>query len=148
MQLRRSAYVAHPVQRMFALIEAAEHYPSFLPWCEKAEILQRDDDMVVARLSVAWHGARFAFVTRNPKRAPHWMAIGLAEGPFRRFAGEWQLDRIADWGCRIQFALDYELSAGVLDRLTGRLFDNAVNTMVDAFVQRADQIQPNEDPKP
>jgi ribosome-associated toxin RatA of RatAB toxin-antitoxin module len=148
MQVRRTAYVAHPVQRMFALIEAAEHYPSFLPWCERAQILQRDEDVVVARLSVAWHGARFAFVTRNPKRAPNWMAIGLADGPFRRFAGQWQLDPLADWGCRINFALDYEFAAGLLDKLTGRLFDKAVNTMVDAFVQRADRTCGTEESKP
>jgi ribosome-associated toxin RatA of RatAB toxin-antitoxin module len=96
MDVHRSALVAHPAERLFDIIEAAEHYPQFLPWCERADILQRDDQVVAARIAVAWRGVRFSFVTRNPKRRPTWMAIGLEEGPFRRFDGQWTLAPVAD----------------------------------------------------
>ena len=43
MEARRSVLVAHSAERMFDLIEAAEHYPAFLPWCARATVLQRDD---------------------------------------------------------------------------------------------------------
>ena len=55
---------------MFDLIEAAEHYPQFLPWCSAATILERTDDVVVARIVISYRGVKFDFVTRNPKRAP------------------------------------------------------------------------------
>lgn len=142
MQVRRTALVAHPAERIFALIEAAEDYPAFLPWCASARILQRDDTVVVARLEVAWRGVRFGFVTRNPKRHPEWMAIGLEEGPFRRFDGQWHLTPLAQWGCRVEFALDYEFDAALLGRLAAPVFDKATTTLVDAFVRRADETAP------
>ncbi len=70
MEVRRSALVAHPAERLFTLIEAAEDYPAFLPWCSGVTILERSEEMVSARIEVAWRGVRFGFVTRNPKRAP------------------------------------------------------------------------------
>jgi ribosome-associated toxin RatA of RatAB toxin-antitoxin module len=142
MRVQRTALVAHPAPRLFALIEAAEDYPAFLPWCASATVLHRDESVVVARIGVAWHGVRFGFVTRNPKRSPEWMAIGLEEGPFRHFRGEWQLTPLADWGCRVRFELDYEFDAALLARLAAPVFDKATATLVDAFVRRADALPP------
>lgn len=140
MEVRRSALVAHPAERLFALIEAAEHYPAFLPWCASATILERSESLVSARIEVAWLGARFGFVTRNPKRAPTWMAIGLADGPFRRFEGEWNLTPLGDVGCRVEFRLAYDFAAGVVGTLAAPVFDRAANTLMDAFVRRADEV--------
>jgi len=139
-EVKRSALVAHPAARVFAIIEAAEHYPAFLPWCAGATILERDEQVVAARIAIAWRGVRFAFVTRNPKRAPEWLAVRLAEGPFRRFEGEWKLTPLTDWGCRVDFSFAYEMNSAILGALAGPVFEHAVNTLVDAFIARADQI--------
>ena len=91
----------------FDLIEAAEHYPEFLPWCADAVVLARNKSLVSARITIAFHGIRFSLTTRNPKRRPRWMAIHMEEGPFRRFEGEW---RLTELGTRMQidFRLRYE----------------------------------------
>jgi ribosome-associated toxin RatA of RatAB toxin-antitoxin module len=140
MHVRRSALVAHSAERIFGVIEAAEHYPDFLPWCARATIIERSDEVVAACIEVAWHGVRFGFVTRNPKRAPTWMAIGLEEGPFRRFSGQWNLRPLANAGCRVDFSLDYEFDSRTLGTLAAPVFDRAANTLVDAFVARADRL--------
>ena len=55
-EIRKSALVAHSSERIFDLIEAAEHYPEFLPWCAAAMILARNEDMVSARITIDFHG--------------------------------------------------------------------------------------------
>ena len=50
-EISRSVLVPYSAEAMFDLIEQAERYPSFLPWCTAAEILERNDDWVAARLS-------------------------------------------------------------------------------------------------
>jgi ribosome-associated toxin RatA of RatAB toxin-antitoxin module len=140
MDIRRSALVAHTAERLFDVIEHAEHYPSFLPWCAGATILERTSQIVRARIGVAWRGLTFSFVTHNPKRAPTWMAIGLEEGPFRRFEGEWRLTPLADWGCRVDFTLGYEMNSALLGTMAAPVFDHLANTLVDAFIQRADDV--------
>jgi hypothetical protein len=40
-EIRRSVLVPYSAEAMFDLIEQAEWYPSFLPWCTAAEVLER-----------------------------------------------------------------------------------------------------------
>lgn len=125
---------------MFDLVEAAEHYPAFLPWCAGATILARDESVVVADIAVDYHGVRFHFTTRNPKRRPEWMAVTLERGPFRRFEGEWCLTPLGSSGCKIGFTFRYEFDAAVVRTLAGPVFDRIANTFVDAFVARAEDV--------
>jgi len=138
MELRRSALVAHSAEDMFDLIEAAERYPDFLPWCAGATILARDESVVAAEIIVAYLGARFSFTTRNPKRRPEWMAVTLERGPFRRFEGEWHLRALTPAACKIEFVLRYEFGGGLIGTAAAPVFDRIANTLVDAFVARAE----------
>lgn len=138
MEVRKSALVGFAAESMFDLIEAAEHYPSFLPWCSGATILERDDTVVAAEIVLDYHGAHFRLTTRNPKRRPEWMAIRMERGPFRRFEGEWNLTSLAPSACKIAFTLRYEFG-GAIGSIAGPVFDRIANTFVDAFVARAEQ---------
>jgi ribosome-associated toxin RatA of RatAB toxin-antitoxin module len=138
-EIRKSALVGHSAERIFDLIDAAERYPEFLPWCSAATVLARDEQIVSARLSVNYHGIRLHFTTRNDKRRPEFMSIRLAEGPFKRFEGEWHLVGLAPGACKIDFALRYELE-NTLARLASPVFDRIADTLVDAFVARAEQV--------
>ncbi|MEO8187194.1 MAG: type II toxin-antitoxin system RatA family toxin [Burkholderiaceae bacterium] len=139
-EVRKSALLPFPVEHVFDVIEAAEHYPAFLPWCAGATVLARDDSVVSARITVDYHGVRFPFVTRNAKRRPEFMAIRLEQGPFRQFEGEWRLVRLAVAACKIEFCLRYEFQSTVMSRLAGPVFDRIANTLVDAFVARAERV--------
>ncbi len=121
---------------MFDIVERAEHYPEFLPWCAGARILERSEDVVSAEIDVDYHGVRFSFVTRNPKRRPEWLAVRMERGPFRKFEGDWHLTVLAPDACKIAFTMNWEM-AGPLARVASPVFDHIANTFVDAFVARA-----------
>jgi ribosome-associated toxin RatA of RatAB toxin-antitoxin module len=148
MEVRRTALVPFSAATMFDLIEAAEHYPSFLPWCVGATILERDDSVVVADIQVNYRNVRFNFATRNPKHRPEFMAITLERGPFRRFEGDWRLVELAPDACRIEFALRYDFESSLLGRLASPVFERIANTLVDAFVSRAEQLAAAAPPSP
>jgi hypothetical protein len=94
----------------------------------------------VADISVNFHGVRFGFRTRNPKRRPEWMAIRLEHGPFRDFGGTWNLAPLAADGCRIDFELHYDFDRTPMARLARPVFDRIADTLVDRFVARVDEI--------
>lgn len=137
MIVRRSALLAMPAAHLFDVIEAAEHYPAFLPWCAGAKILLRDDELVSADLQMRMAGMNFEMRTRNPKRRPEYMAIHLERGPFKRFEGEWQLKVLAPEACKVAFLLDYDFDSAFMTRAAGPVFNRIADSMVDAFVQRA-----------
>lgn len=138
LEIRRSALIGYPAPETFDLIEAAEHYPAFLPWCARAVILARDSAMVMARISIAYRGLAFDLTTRNPKRRPDWMAIHLEQGPFRRFEGVWRVTALSEGACRIELALRYEFDGAIVGRLVRGVFDGVADTLVDAFARRAE----------
>jgi ribosome-associated toxin RatA of RatAB toxin-antitoxin module len=140
MQLRRSALVGFPAAAMFDLIEAAEHYPAFVPWCVGTTILARDDAVVAAEIRVDYRGVCFSFTTRNPKRRPEWLGVRLERGPFRRFEGDWHITSLAPAACKVEFVFQYELGGRLSAGLARPVFDHVATALIDAFVARAEHM--------
>jgi ribosome-associated toxin RatA of RatAB toxin-antitoxin module len=139
MEVKRSLLVEYPVEHIFDVIEQAEHYPSFLPWCASATIVERSDDIVTALIHVDYHRVRFSFVTRNPKRRPHWLGVRLQDGPFRRFEGDWRFTPLTARACKVDFNLHCELSDWFSGRFATSVFERVTTTFVDAFIKRAER---------
>jgi ribosome-associated toxin RatA of RatAB toxin-antitoxin module len=137
-EIRRSVLVPYSAEAMFDLIEQAEFYPSFRPWCTAAEILERSDDWVAARLEFSYLSLRFTMRTRNPKRRPEWLQVRMEEGPFKQFHGDWRLVPLADQGCRVAFDLSYQFSEGLVDQVAKVALGRIFGSVVESFVKRAE----------
>ncbi|MGE5339549.1 MAG: SRPBCC family protein [Gemmatimonadota bacterium] len=148
MQVRKSVLLPYPAESVFDIIEQAEHYPQFIPWCSAAEILERTDEIVAARVSMRVAGLQLALETRNSKRRPEWLQLKMVRGPMRRFEGEWRLTPLNAWACRIDFTLSYEIGDGLIERVAGPVFARMADSMVDAYVARAERILPRSESIP
>ncbi|APV51779.1 ubiquinone-binding protein [Betaproteobacteria bacterium GR16-43] len=138
--VRKSVIVQHPASAMFDLVDGVERYPEFLPWCAGAAVIERTPAVTEARVEVDFHGLRSAFTTRNSKESPEWMHLAFVEGPFERFQGHWRFVALGESGCRVEFALDYGFDSRALDTLLGPVFGHILETLVERFVQRADEV--------
>lgn len=138
--ISQSVLVEYSPAQMFTLVDTVEDYPKFLPWCGGATLIHRDAARTRATLSIHYRGIRKSFTTENMKRAPEEMHIRLVEGPFSKLDGGWRFTGLADRGCRVEFKLHYEFAGRLLDRLISPVFHHIANTLVDAFVKRADQV--------
>lgn len=139
-EVSRSVIVGHSPEQMFALVDAVEQYPEFLPWCGGVEVLHRDEGVTRATIQINYHGLKQSFTTENAKRAPGEMTLRLVKGPFRRLDGRWRFTGLGDRGCKVELSLDYEYSSRILEKLVGPVFDRIAATLVEAFVKRAAQI--------
>jgi ribosome-associated toxin RatA of RatAB toxin-antitoxin module len=138
--VEKSVLVGYSAQQMFALVDAVEAYPQFLPWCSGIDVLHRDDTRTRATLHINYHGAKQSFTTENAKEPPRMMIVRLVEGPFRMLDGKWHFSALAEHACKVEFRLHYEFSSRLLEMLVGPVFSYIANTMVDAFVKRADEL--------
>jgi ribosome-associated toxin RatA of RatAB toxin-antitoxin module len=134
---KRSALVPYTPAQMFKLVDRAEHYPDFLPWCSRATVHYRDETSVEATLEMQRAGLRKAFRTRNTQAYGEYIRIELAEGPFRMLEGDWTFTAIGDSGCRVELEMRFEFESALLDRMLGHFFEDTLNSLVDAFTQRA-----------
>ena len=139
-EIRRSALVKYSPAQMFDLVNDVEAYPKRFPWCAGAEIIERTDDVLVARLDLKLAGLRQSFTTRNTTNAPTRLHMSLVDGPFRTLDGVWDFIALGDAGCKIAFALDFEYA----NRLGGAAlklgFQGLASRMVDDFCKEAERV--------
>lgn len=137
--VKRSKVLPYSPAQMYALVDAIEAYPEFLPWCHKSEIIRRQDDEVHARLEVAAAGFHKSFTTCNRLQKDKMMEIRLIDGPFKHLEGFWRFDH-EDGGCRISLDLEFEFAGRLLDFAFGAIFHQVAASLVEAFATRADQL--------
>jgi ribosome-associated toxin RatA of RatAB toxin-antitoxin module len=134
--------VAHSAKQMFDLVDRIELYPQFLPWCGGAQVLETRADGKTARIDIDYAGIRAHFTTDNVNRAGESITITLRDGPFRHLHGEWRFTALSPEGCKVALALAYEFATPLLEHGVGPVFSRIANTLIDAFVKRADTLYP------
>ncbi len=144
--VKKSVLLWYSPREMAALVARVEDYPQFLPWCERAEVLERHDDGVTARLHLSYAGVRQSFTTRNRNEGDHRVVMQLVDGPFSALDGTWDFKPLSLPGsteqdaCRIEFDLRYAFSNRALELVVSPVFDRIADTLVDRFVTRAEQV--------
>lgn len=139
-RVEKAVLVAHSAERMASLVEDVPAYPEFLPWCGGAQVRERAGEVTVASVTIHYRGIRQSFTTRNTRVAPDRLDIALVDGPFRRLEGHWRFQPLGDAGSKVCLVLEYEFSSRLLEKLIGPVFAGIADTLVDAFVRRADQL--------
>jgi ribosome-associated toxin RatA of RatAB toxin-antitoxin module len=135
-EIRRSAIVPFTPAQMFDLVNDVEAYPKRFGWCDAAEILEREDNVLVARLDLKFAGLKQSFTTRNTTDRPHSLAMKFVEGPFRSLDGVFTFQALGDVGCKIALALDFDY-AGLGGSVLRMGFQQLANRMVDDFCDEA-----------
>ncbi|MGY3231140.1 ribosome-associated toxin RatA of RatAB toxin-antitoxin module [Luteibacter sp. HA06] len=135
-EIRRSAIVPFTPAQMFDLVNDVEAYPKRFGWCDAAEVLEREDNVLVARLDLKFAGLKQSFTTRNTTDKPHSLAMKFVEGPFRSLDGVFTFQALGDVGCKIALALDFDY-AGLGGSVLRMGFQQLANRMVDDFCDEA-----------
>jgi ribosome-associated toxin RatA of RatAB toxin-antitoxin module len=144
--VEKSVLIWYSPQEMYDLVVDVQHYPQFLPWCNRAEVLSEDAHGMTARLGLGYGGLTQSFTTRNRHEPGRSVALELVDGPFSSLSGRWRFAAIGDGSatalraCRISLVLKYEFSNPTLAALVGPVFDGIANSLVDAFVKRAEAV--------
>ncbi len=143
--VRKSVLLWYTPQEMYELVTGIEAYPHFLPWCEKAQVVETHEDGVTARLGLYYMGVRQTFTTRNTQHPGESVAVQLVDGPFSLLDGTWLFRQIGSTNasqkaCRIEFDLRYAFSSRALEAVVSPVFDRVANTFVDSFVRRAEEV--------
>ncbi len=139
-RVRKSVLVPYSSAEMFALVDDVERYPQFLPWCAAARVLEQHDDGKTARLDIDYHGVHAHFTTQNRNVPAQSIVVTLRDGPFRHLHGEWRFHALAESACKIELDLAYEFKTHMLEHIVGGVFSRIANTLIDAFVHRAEAL--------
>jgi len=130
----------HSAERMYELVCDVRSYPLFLPWCIAAHVISETEQELVAGMTISKGGIEQKFTTRNQRKAPDYMTLELVDGPFKMLNGKFTFQALSEEACKVVLELDFEVAGKILSLTLSPVFKQAANTMVDAFVKRADVV--------
>ena len=142
-EISKTAVVPYTPNEMYALVNDIESYPAFLPWCIAAKILSKKEESLIASLSLAMGKIKQSFTTENTMREGLRIDIRLIDGPFKHLSGYWKFNPEDEQSCHIQLHMNYEFKNKIIKYALGKVFYIVMNTLVESFVQRAQQIYGN-----
>lgn len=96
--------------------------------------------MLDAVLKLSKGNLGYEFSTRNRMLENQSIEMSLLKGPFSKLNGIWLFKPLGNEGCKVSLELDFEISNPLLRATVGAVFNKAMNKMVEAFCQRAEQL--------
>lgn len=139
--INRHALVPYSSKQMFELVNDVKSYSDFLPWCASSTELSRNEDEVKANIELAKGKVRKSFTTLNRLQKNKMIEMRLVDGPFKHLEGFWRFDALDDGGaCKVSLDLEFEFSNKILSLTVGPVFNAISNSLVDAFIRRAEEV--------
>src|SRR5690606_9009335 len=113
------------------------------PWCSHTKVLEQHATCMPAEVGMPTGALRKSFVTGHVHEGRTKIAMRLVKGRFSRLEGRWIFHRVGDGtqrACKVQLQLDYGSDSVAVATLIGPIFDRIANSMVDAFIKRAEKV--------
>jgi len=139
--ISRTALVEHTAKDMFELVCDIESYPEFLPWCSGATVDERSDEHQLASVTINQVINQSRFSTRNLLQTDQSITMELVDGPFKHLSGTWRFEPLGDTACKVLLDIDFEFSSPVMAKLISPAFKKVCDTIVSAFIKRANQLE-------
>ena len=140
-----SRIVSFSKEKMFKLVADIDKYSDFLPWCNNSKIINRESknghEILIADLEIGYD--QFIYTYRSEVKLLDDMSsinVKNLDGPFKYLQNEWKFNEINENKCEINFEIDFELNVYLFDYLMKKFFDMAFQRMVEAFINRAEEI--------
>ena len=138
--IKRSAMVNHSADKMFDLVNDIEAYPSFMPGCRGARVLEATKSELVGELQLGTAGVEQRLTTRNTLERPNKITMALIKGDFTEFSAAWLFEALSEGASKVSLEMRFAFSRSLLNVAANSLFSTMANAQVDAVVKRADAV--------
>lgn len=138
--ITHTATLPFTTEQMYNLVNDIEKYPDFLPWCKRAEIIEKKADKIEATLTVAKGGFEKSIRTINLLKPNESMELTLVAGPFDTFSGLWQFETVEDNQCKATYTMTFEFDNFLVSMVATPIFTQIADTMIEAFKARAEKL--------
>jgi coenzyme Q-binding protein COQ10 len=130
------ATLAYGVEELFAVVADIKDYPSFVPWCSGARILQEDQKQVIADLVIGFGPFQETFRSQVTLDRPRQVNVQAIDGPLEHLTNAWTFTPVAD-KTHVDFIIDFQFKSHLLDHVANDMFYQAATRMMSAFGARA-----------
>ncbi len=138
--IERSALLFYSAQQIYDLVNDIEAYPHYMEGCNGAEILERGEGFIRARLDLRKRGVGYSFSTRNTLTPGRAIVMELDSGPFKKLDGLWRFEPLGEKACKVSLRLEFEPNNRLLGVAASGLFASVAGHLVAALSERAARV--------
>ena len=125
---------------IFNVIANIQNYPTFLPWCIGARIIdtRNESDVIIkkAELMISFKSFRESFVSEVKLDKKNWSVNIISnKKPFKLLKGSWIINEKKE-NCEVSFEIQFELKSIILEKIIGLVFFQSVRSIVKAFEEQ------------
>ena len=125
---------------MYRLVADVNAYKEFLPYCTGAQVEPLGENKIKARVDFQHLGIKLSFTTLNRYTPYELIDMQLVEGPFDDLKGYWVFKPLGEGGCEIDLDIEFQVTNSVTGAAIQKLFELVSSKLVQAFVQRANDL--------
>src|SRR5262245_60577531 len=109
-------------QQLYEMVLDIEKYPTFLPWCRKVSIRQKNAREIIASLTVGYQLLHDTFLSRVSFEPTKRIKVHYLHGPFKHLDNEWQFLPHPKNTCELLFYVDFEFKVGLFNAMANKVF--------------------------
>jgi coenzyme Q-binding protein COQ10 len=125
---------------LYDIITDVLAYPEFLPWCQDAKIISRNDMQMQADLTVGHPPFVETYSSLITMESPHRVVVVSRDSAMKSLYTHWLLETLSPQMTRVFFKVDFELNSFILNRLISGVLEKAAEKMMRAFIERAKRV--------
>ena len=138
--IRDTRQLPYSPEQMYDLVADVGRYAEFLPWVIATRVRSDNETEMVADMVVGFNALRERFTSRVEKHRPDYLRVHYVDGPLRDLDNQWRFRPLGEYGCSVDFCVDFAFKSKMFEALAGQYFDRAFRRMVEAFEKRAEQL--------
>lgn len=140
MKVVRSSLLPYSARDMYQIVADIEAYPSFLNWCQAADIISHSSEEVIASMRLSYAKLNIQFTTRNLNNPGESIRLQLVEGPFSSLEGLWTFQALSPQACKVAIEMDFHFDNSIARRTMNGVFKKVITMQLNAFQQRAQTL--------
>ncbi|MFK8040067.1 MAG: type II toxin-antitoxin system RatA family toxin [Rickettsiaceae bacterium] len=137
-----SKNLPYQAKDLFDLVLDIESYPEFLPWCNGARIISKNDDQITAELQIKYKYLSFDYISNvkyHELDGNYEIHVQSKSYLFKYLKNSWQIKQMNEFSS-INFDIDFDVKSKMLSKLIKIFFSYVADTMINSFEKRAKQL--------
>lgn len=129
------------MQQMYAVVSDVENYKSFVPYCKKSKVSQKDGKTAKGEIQVGFPPLHESYTSNLTFNEPHLVKSECFDGRlFNYLLNHWGFSpgvKDVPNSCVVDFRVEFEFKSALHSNLSHIFFDLIVQQMESAFVAEA-----------
>ncbi len=129
------------IEEVYNTVMNIESYSEFLPWCEKINILSRDDEKheVLAEVIVSYMAFNESYrclIKTHKESDDYEVRINAVDGPFKLLHGFWILKKNDELKTDVFFQIEFEFKSFIMNKASTIWLNYAKNKIISALEKK------------